>query len=178
MPNGLLDTSFNNIVSLNLPSYLAIGAICKTTDGGKLIGGAFNYYDGYPRGNLVKTDANGFIDTNYFKGSGIGYVNSNPSVILPAGVSSITKGLNDTYFITGRFNRYDGATVKPLIKLKGLTSGLLNSKPRLSSFALYPNPSNGSFSIKYKGEQPLKNSVLIISDQTGRKIKNLINPDF
>ncbi|MCP4180982.1 MAG: delta-60 repeat domain-containing protein, partial [bacterium] len=117
--DGSLDSTFNNF---NLNSIgNGVGSVCSTTDGGYLIGGGFTQYQGYARNRIVKTDANGFIDTAYFNGQCIDSTFNNlgsPYVV------NIVKGNNDTYYVMGHFTYYNGEKVNPIIRIQGLSVGI------------------------------------------------------
>ena len=166
--NGSLDTTFNNNIfctsnSANLKNVIAI---CPTPDGGYLIGGDFKSYQGFQRKGIAKIDINGFLDTTYFaNGQGIDsvhyYVNLNPYI------TRIYPGLNDTYYVMGMFKYYNGQKVQPIIRIKGLSSGINENKKSISNIALYPNPASSRLTVGYF--QEMEEAVLEIYNTLGIK---------
>jgi len=53
--------------------------------------------------------------------NGAGVDSTNDFWGLPERVISVTQGQNDTYYVTGTFNTFDGQPVKPIIRLLGLS---------------------------------------------------------
>ncbi|NVN96199.1 MAG: T9SS type A sorting domain-containing protein [Bacteroidetes bacterium] len=138
--DGSLDSTFNNFNSVNDVSY-GVSSICPTTDGAYLIGGGFTQYQGYTRNNIVKTDANGYIDTAYFNGQDIDsvFLNGTPYVL------SIVKGTNDTYYVMGYFTHYNGVHVNPIIRIHGLSVGI--NEVEKENVKVYPNPTINSITF-------------------------------
>ncbi len=62
--NGTLDTSFNPGTAIQ-DSYGGVDAIALQPDGKILIGGAFSAFDGVPRPNLARLNADGTLDTTF-----------------------------------------------------------------------------------------------------------------
>ncbi len=145
-PNGSLDTTFNNFNTISFLNGEGIKSVCPTSDNGYLIGGSFTHYQGYLRNNICKTDINGFIDTNYFKGEGLDSVFT-PNSILPI-VCNINKGANDTYYVMGYFNYYNGVHVNPIFRIKGLSAGINEIKQENLEIKIYPNPTKDNLTIE------------------------------
>ncbi|NVN96198.1 MAG: T9SS type A sorting domain-containing protein [Bacteroidetes bacterium] len=138
--DGSLDSTFNNF---NSAIGDAVVAVCPTTDGGYLIGGAFKQYQGYVRNNIAKTDINGFIDTTYFNGLGIDSVFSHNGG-TPY-INSIVKGNNDNYYVMGYFTHYNGVHVNPIIRIHGLSVGI--NEANKENVKVYPNPATNSITF-------------------------------
>ena len=149
--DGSLDSTFNNFDNVT-GIHNEIRTACQTTDGGYLIGGFINSYQGHPRKNIVKTDTDGFIDLLYLNHAGIDSLDplSTSNGFLPF-VQKIEKSLRgDAYYVMGWFLKYDNTSVKPIIKLHGLTVGIEEySNISLDDIKIFPNPNNGSFQITY-----------------------------
>ena len=163
--DGSLDSSFNNFNSV-ISANSNINTVCSASDGGYLIGGCFWLYQGYNRNNIAKIDNNGFLDTAYFKGQGIDSA-FYPSLGIPPYVLSIVEGNNDTYYVMGYFTYYDGKAVQPIIRIKGLSSGINENKKSISNIVLYPNPASSRLTVGYF--QEMEEAVLEIYNTLGIK---------
>lgn len=139
MPDGSLDNTFNNSAMINQIGQF-VNTACPTTDGGYLIGGRYYQYDGYNRSCIVKTDANGFIDTSYLNGSGFEYVSTTNG--LPPQIQSITKGNNDKYYITGQFDTFNGDFTPFVVRLHGLSVSVDEIENEKMDLEIYPNPAS------------------------------------
>ncbi len=170
LPDGSLDSTFNNYNSLNwsdsFPS-LAIH-VCPTSDGGYLVGGQFKAYQGYERHNIVKTDKDGFIDTNYFNGLGIDSTLNNVSDPF---VYNIQRDSNDRYYLMGEFTYYNGQHVNPIIRIKGLSAGIEENKEK-NNMQLYPNPAKDEVNLSFP--KAIVNGVAEIYDVSGIKVKEIL----
>ena len=137
-----------------------VNAICPTTDGGYLVGGPFTTYQGKYRGRIAKTDANGFLDTNYFSAQGItGTVDGSQPI-----VNKIKKSLlEDKYYVAGRFTTFNGQGVQPIIWLNGLSyTGVEEIGKGNEEVKVFPNPVSDRLSItgfSGKGEISIYNTV-------------------
>ncbi|WNJ16661.1 T9SS type A sorting domain-containing protein [Pontibacter sp. G13] len=163
MPDGSLDPSFHNFAGAD-SSWGASGVVYPLDDGGYLVGGFFDSWQGYPRGNIVKIDSSGVIDPNYFNGTGA----DSTSKFYPV-ISDIIQGQSGDFYVTGLFNRYDGRIVDPVIRLRGFQS--VSNDPLLPSISatLYPNPAQDR-AILTVSELPLRSvCTLVIHDAVGRE---------
>ncbi|MEI8204514.1 MAG: T9SS type A sorting domain-containing protein, partial [Bacteroidota bacterium] len=171
-PNGTLDSTFNNFNSINLyldSTYESASVVCPTSDGGYLVGGRFDKYQGYVRHNIAKTDANGFIDTAYFNGLGI------DSTHYPgdkAYINNIVHGNNDTYYVMGYFTNYEGQHVNPIIRVRGLSSGIEEEKEVKNEIQLYPNPAKNEVNLSFS--KAIANGMAEIYDVSGIKVKEIL----
>lgn len=137
-PDGSLDSTFNNFNGPAGASNTNVIKVCPTSDGGYLVGGIFKTYQGYPRGNIAKIDANGFLDTTVLNGAGFDTVGYNPAY-SPGCVYEIIPAQNNKYYVGGQFNRFNGEEVKPIVRIFGEVDDAIHevvSKP----LQLYPNP--------------------------------------
>jgi hypothetical protein len=164
--DGSLDSSFNNFNSV-ISANSNINTVCSASDGGYLIGGCFWLYQGYNRNNIAKIDNNGFLDTAYFKGQGIDSA-FYPSLGIPPYVLSIVEGNNDTYYVMGYFTYYDGKKVQPILRIKGLSSGIIENKKEKTKLNIYPNPATTQTTISYPTAE--KALTLQIYNMLGQKV--------
>ena len=181
--DGSLDSTFNNAAVISQPTN-ALGiqaspfAVCPTTDGGYLVGGEFTQYQGVPRGNLVKTDGNGFIDTSVLNSSGVDSA-PYPTIGIPPSVAGITYGPDDKYYITGYFNGFDGQSVPPLIRLNGLLTSLDDYPANNLTINLFPNPASKNLQVSFENSIGHEKNQLEIFDSLGSCIfKNDFNGSF
>ncbi len=147
-PDGSLDSTFNNFNNVNINDYSHwVRTICPLPDGGYLIGGFFNSYQGHHRGNIAKIDKNGYLDTAIFSGLGfdtmlVGYNHPYPY----PGVHQIVAAQNNKYYIGGGFSSFNGQAVPPFVRLLGdLESSI--TEPEKHTLQVYPNPANNSINI-------------------------------
>ncbi len=162
MPNGQLDPSFNNT---GFSDPLGdITTVCPTSDGGFLFGGRFDEYQSYARGNIVKTDQNGFIEPTYFNHTGFDDAPAPSLGILPS-VYAIVRGTNDMYYAMGWFNSYDQKSVQPVVRFYGPTSSISESKESLQKLQIYPNPAQTEIKLIVNGSP--------ISEKFSWAIRNL-----
>ncbi|MCP4176778.1 MAG: T9SS type A sorting domain-containing protein [bacterium] len=164
--DGSLDSTFNNF---NSAIGDAVVAVCPTTDGGYLIGGQFRQYQGYTRNNIAKIDANGFIDTTYFNGLGIDSVFGFPGA-TPY-VNSIVKGVNDNYYVMGRFWYYNGVKVNPIIRIQGLSVGINEVEKEKGKIKVFPNPAANEVNLSFS--TPINDCLIELYDISGMKIKEV-----
>ncbi len=101
--DGTPDASFN-------PSGSSIGgavnAIVVQSDGKIAVGGSFSSYNGTPRGNIVRLNADGSLDQTFNPGSGF----NNP-------VSTLVAQTDGKIIAGGSFIQYNGATVGRIARL-------------------------------------------------------------
>ncbi len=143
-PDGSLDSTFNNFNGPGPNS--SVVKLCPTPDGGYLVGGYFKSYQGYPRGNIAKIDADGFLDTTVFTGAGFDTVGYNPAY-SPGCVYEIIPAQNNKYYVGGQFNLFNGEEVKSIVRIFGETG---DAVPEMESnyIYLFPNPAKEILIIK------------------------------
>jgi len=174
-PNGTLDSSFNNFNNtpyLNGNGFNFINTLCRTSDGGFLIGGTIGKYQGHSCKNIIKTDANGFIDTNYFNNCGIDSTIQWYDLV----VNKIESAPGGQYYVMGCFRRYCGQLVPPIIRVNSITHGVNDfTKPGVY-FLAYPNPASTQLTFKFT--QTRQNARLQIYNLMGQLIETReISPD-
>jgi len=171
-PDGRFDSTFNYQTEARRDNWLIgeIGAVCPTSDGGYLFGGVFESFGGYQRNSLVKTNKDGFVDTRYLYGQGID--SSKNFINIPAAVSKIAPGPNDTYYVMGQFLMFDGQPVKPIIRLLGLSYTVgLEEEIKPKQLKVFPNPASDYATFEWDLINLGQNTVLSIMDATGRVIE-------
>lgn len=145
--DGSLDMTFNNQNSLTFHtvyfgSWARIETVCPTADGGYLIGGMFDYYQGYNRKNIVKTDYNGFIEPWALPNT---YLDENMYQIM-ARVRTIIQGQDD-YYVGGEISMLNGVNVSKVCRLNGQLIEVeeINMDEEIS---IYPNPAKDNVIVK------------------------------
>jgi hypothetical protein len=150
-PDGSLDSTFNNFgspTSLNPQLTGAVQTIEKTPDGGYLVGGYFQNYQGLAKNAIAKIDSNGNVEPQYFSFGGPGGLGAGnyPSVV------TILKSKFGGYYVGGTFTQWDGVACQPIVRLTDLLVGVAEAPIAIgaqgASVSVYPNPSNGIFTVK------------------------------
>ena len=150
-PDGSLDSTFMNFsgpIDTN-NFYVVTFPIAPTDDGGYLVGGTFNSYQGYPKPSIAKIDSSGAVEPQYFTSGG-----PDSSIILGANyplVEFIYKSKFGGYYVGGDFLKWDGQPSQPLIRLTDLVIGLdENGRPieSKSEVSVYPNPAQNQITIQ------------------------------
>ncbi|MBL1143634.1 MAG: T9SS type A sorting domain-containing protein [Bacteroidetes bacterium] len=147
-PDGVIDSSFNFAIQLTstvFPGAEEIRSIAETPDGGYLVGGVFDSYNGYTRSSIVKIDSVGNVEPQYFLGAGPDSSGQNGSGL--AGVVGIKASKLGGYYVYGDFLKWDGQPSQPIVRIHDLLTGVESQKLKAESLELYPNPSNGIINI-------------------------------
>ena len=151
-PDGSLDPTFMNFGgpkdTNNL--YGGVSPVCKTTDGGYLVGGFFDVCQNHWAKGIVKLDSNGVIEPQYFTGSGPDSSQSRGNGYPSINVIRASKF--GGYYVGGDFLKWDGQPSDPIVRLTGLVTGVdeapIGIRARgASEVSVYPNPTNGIFNI-------------------------------
>ena len=153
LPNGDLDTSFNNFNNAQSPNGLSqslpgwhtnneynIISMAKTANNKLLLGGNFTNYQGNERHNIVLTDLNGFIDTTVFTGSGIDTCLGLPTSWGYTQVNCIVPAQNNKYYVAGKFSGFNGQMVEPIIRLNPHDHVGIEEQEDKEGLLIYPNP--------------------------------------
>ncbi|MCF8372610.1 MAG: T9SS type A sorting domain-containing protein [Bacteroidales bacterium] len=159
MPNGDLDTTFNNFNNAQSPNGLlpnypndenqySIYAMVKTSNDKLLIGGDFTNYQGHERHNIVLADLNGYIDTTVFTGSGIDTSLGLPASWAQTRVACIIHAQNDKYYVAGQFSGFNGQMVEPIIRLNPHNYVGIEEQTEEQGLMIYPNPACNKINIK------------------------------
>lgn len=127
--NGSLDTAFNPSTSSNWPIY----SIALQGDGKVLIGG-WNQIN--LTGYIALLNTNGSLDSVF-----------NPGTGPDSSISSIAIQGDGMVLIGGEFTSYNGIGRNRIARING-NNTLTNSSYYERSIAIYPNPSNGIYTLK------------------------------
>ena len=153
--DGSLDTNFMNSSGPEDTRHWVdpcIHGMAKTEDGGYLVGGIFNRYQGYKRNSIAKLDSTGKLDTNYFKTGG-------PDSAYNNGmhwVSEILRAEHGGYYVGGNFLKWDGKASQPIVRLQdmsvnvGVEENMVKNKAE--NIKLYPNPTHERLTIESASE--------------------------
>ena len=101
--DGTVDQGFN----IGTGFTGAVNAIAVQPDGRIVAGGGFTFFNGVQRGNLVRLNADGSLDTTFNVG-GTGFNTTVEAIVLQA---------NGQILVGGSFAQYNGATVNRLARL-------------------------------------------------------------
>ncbi|MEA3444097.1 MAG: T9SS type A sorting domain-containing protein, partial [Bacteroidota bacterium] len=92
-----------------------------------------------------------------------------------SGIMTITQGPNETYYVVGNFDRYNGQPVQPIVRLHNEYYGLEEQEPAptLGELMVYPNPAGNHASFEW--ELPLleNEAYLRLTDLNGVIIKQI-----
>jgi len=147
--NGSLDSTFlynqgPRDTAYNLGS---VGAVAKTQDGGYLVGGFFNNYQGHVKKSIAKIDSIGLVEPQYFTSAGPDSAASFGGII--SAVSTIVKSKFGGYYLAGNFLKWDNKASQPIIRITAMQTGvgLDDENLKAESINLFPNPTSGSITI-------------------------------
>lgn len=132
--SGAIDPTFQANSGSGIDGFYA-KAIEIQNDGKIIVGGYFIGFNGTAMNNIVRLNANGSIDPTFQIGSG---PNSE--------VRDIQIQSDGKLIVSGYFSEYDGHPSNSIVRLNG--GNLSLNETTFSSISLYPNPSNGTFSVK------------------------------
>src|SRR5690554_1573222 len=154
--DGSLDSTFMNLSgpkdTINTPNRAGTSPIAPTDDGGYIVGGYFNNYQGYAKNCIAKIDSNGKVEPQYFTSQGPDSASILGHVSLPS-IDIILKSKFGGYYVAGSFLKWDGKPVQPIIRLKLVnTTGINENETANSKVKLYPNPTDGELSVAVKGK--------------------------
>lgn len=166
--NGQVDSSFAFSNATHATSWWkGMGSVAPTPDGGYLVAGAFDHYQGHAKNALVKLDSNGIVEPQYFTNTG-----PDSSALLGLGfpIVEVKESKFGGYYVFGDFTRWDGQPTQPILRLRDLITGVESSSLKLRSLKLYPNPSNGTVNIS--NSENIR--TIRIYNLQGQLIKNLV----
>ncbi len=172
--NGELDPSFMNFSGPTGNTNLVYGVstLATTQDGGYLVGGVFNNYQGHAKNGIAKIDSTGKLEPHYF-------VNSGPDssdwqgVGFPA-VNFICKSKFGGYYVGGDFRKWNGKSVQPIVRITDLVTSI-KENPSLAEKATitaFPNPSNGNFTLS--SDEPIND--LHLFNLLGKEVGYIPSP--
>jgi hypothetical protein len=173
--DGTLDSTFNNF---NGPRDTNPGAvyglegtndICATPDGGYLVGGLFNSYQGFTKHNIAKIDSNGNVEPQYFTtvgpDSAVGLFIAGQDTL--GNVHKIHPSKFGGYYVMGDFFTWDGAPVQGIVRIKDKTVGLKSIEYREKSIEIFPNPTLGEINISSTAQI----AAIEIYDLLGKRVR-------
>jgi hypothetical protein len=151
LPNGDLDTTFNNFNNAqssigllqsypNDESQYYITSMTKTPNNKLLMGGDFTHYQGFERHNIVLADSNGFIDTTVFTGSGIDTCLGLPTSGSYTKIYCIVPTQNNKYYVAGKFSGFNGQMTEPIIRLNPHDHVGIEEQEEKEELLIFPNP--------------------------------------
>jgi len=151
-----------------------VTSIAPMPDGGYLIGGVFNKYQGHPANNIAKIDSNGTYQAAYIVGRG-------PDSAKNTTINAFTRFLHiipsklGGYYVMGDFVYWNGKPSQPIVRLveSNLLVGLEEENQtgeKKSGFKLYPNPAKDEVQVEIETPDQLRQ--IEIRDLTGRLLQN------
>ncbi len=178
--DGSIDSTFNFQNGIRDTSDIFGGGgyamhvftIAPTTDGGYLIGGDFRNYQGYTKIDIVKTDAFGNIEPQYFTGVGPDSSRAWPSLQIHAYVNKIIPSAQGGYYVVGNFLKWDGQRSQPIIRLHDITVGLNEVNNKNAPLIVFPNPTSNSFSFTIPNLKEEQINIKLYNSK-GQEVYNL-----
>ena len=153
-PNGEIDSSFTNFFDIYYSIFPIAGGIVrtieKTPDGGYLVGGNFDRYQGVAKNHIVKVNANGVIEPQYFNTLGPDSSAYFHNWAQPPGITGITKSKFGGYYVYGDFLKWDGQPSQPIVRIHDLLTGVEIQKQKAESLELFPNPVQDELRIQIR----------------------------
>lgn len=151
LPDGSLDPTF--ATGSGADDY--VRAIAIQPDGGILVGGSFDSFDGVAAANIVRLLPNGSLDANTSFGSG-----------SDGTVSFLAIQPDEKIIVGGSFISFDGIGRNHITRIvKSITTGRPDHVVHNST--AFPNPSTGRFTISSDLAAPME---IIVTDITGHEI--------
>ena len=173
---GPIDSAFNNPPSPDpyVPtSGKSVNDIAPTADGGYLVIGHFDKYQGHPVNRIAKIDSNGSIEPNLINWRGPDSTMS--GIASFARLFSIVASKFGGYYIMGDFSKWNGKKSQPIVRIieSNLLVGLEEESPafQATEFLIYPNPAKEELQIEIKQNAHVRQ--IKIQDLTGRLLKNI-----
>jgi uncharacterized delta-60 repeat protein len=99
-------------------NLVGVNAVAEQADGKLLVAGAFRFFNGVPRADLVRLHPDGTVDTTFDIGEGLLFADSyNPNGY--SSVEAVAVLANGQILVGGGFNRVNGAPRNVLARLQG-----------------------------------------------------------
>lgn len=156
--NGDLDTNFlvQDDVQDTIVGIAGVQTMCKMPDGGYLVGGIFNKYQGHIMNCLAKLDSVGNLEPNYikFRGPDSAYLAGNNYQFVNKIIASKFGG----YYVVGDFLKWNNQASQPIVRLLiDSTVGLDEEKEKQrDKVNIYPNPTRGLLNLNLLNGEQLK----------------------
>ena len=190
-PNGDVDTTFNNTFNVTLNGQtlepqqdssqsLRIYDGIKLKNDTMILVGGFSEYQGFPRNGIVMTDKDGYIVEEYFNGSGFENLRTTGQEESDHQMRSILAVNQDTIFVGGYFDRYNGEILDGyggIVKLiRQETTSTANTTPEERHISVSPNPFRDNILIEEAMHEAFANRStnvnINITDMKGTLIFN------
>ncbi len=151
-PNGSLDSSFMNnsnaLYNANSLFKSQINSIEQTQDGGYLVGGLFDSFQGQAKNSIVKIDSNGILEPQYFNSIGPDSSTFFHQIGFPTSITGIEKSKFGGYYVYGDFLKWDGQPSQPIIRIYDQSTGLESQNKLSNQLEIFPNPANEFVRVK------------------------------
>ena len=178
LPNGDLDPSFalNDFEETFSASHIPIAlTILPITEDRYIITGTFDKINGEDRGGIAMIDSSGNLILDEFDGLGCGayeYVTPSGSTTYKY-ISGIVPATDGSYYIYGGYHGYNDGTTndttqRMVSKLYGLSVGV-REQTEPSALRVFPNPSNGKFTVQMPDQSGVAQLELI--DLMGKVVR-------
>ncbi len=166
-PNGEIDSSFNfwdTPKAITSPGFGGVSCVTKTIDGGYLIGGRFDKYQGHSKRNIAKVDSAGIVEPHFFTSIG-----PDSSLLFGSGwasVGNIIKSKLGGYYVLGDFLKWDGQPTQPIVRINDLSVGIKEDIEFRSSIQIFPNPVKDV--LKLELDEPIDEGEIVITNVLGQ----------
>lgn len=149
--DGSLDSTFMNHsgpIDSNYTHASSVTTICRSTDGGYIVAGNFNKYQGYRKNRIAKIDSNGVVQPGYFTGEGpdSSYL---ARIEIEPFITKVIPSAFGGYYVVGNFMEWDGKPSQPIIKLTEKIVGIEEYNSKTFIIKIYPNPTKEIINIAY-----------------------------
>ncbi len=180
LPDGAVDTTFNNTVDIRtpdeyFPSARSAADILELETGLLLVTGEFTHVEGEEVGGIVALDTAGqVLHDLYFTGTGCGKVRVGGFQDSARSINRIERGPDGSLYLLGSFTGFDdGHGFIPdlpfMVKLHALDVGVGESLTRSIPVKVFPNP--GTDVLHIEADTNGKVDVHML-DGTGRSVLN------
>lgn len=167
--DGSIDSSYNfQNGPKDTTGYGGGASITTAKDGGYIIFGLFNKYQGHIVNCIVKVDSSGIIEPQYFNGFGPDSSAIGPNV--PHVINKVLPSAFGGYYVVGDFLKWDGQPSQPIIRLTDLSVGAKESREyREKSIEIYPNPTENRITLN----STTKIEVIEVCNLLGERVKQV-----
>lgn len=176
--NGSLDPAFELLdfeATFSASQIPFVYAIHELSPNRFVITGVFDKINGEDRGGIAMIDSSGALVLDEFNGFGCGaydYFFSGGSTTYKS-IAGFVPSNDGGYFIYGAYHGYDDGTTndttqRMVSKLYGLSVGV-REHAEMSALRVFPNPSNGKFTVQMPDPPGVARLELI--DLTGKVVR-------